>query len=58
MFKVTYINNSNDYVYHRGGFKSDKEAYEWVDQQGRKITPLKLLIWSEAKQSYRVIEEF
>lgn len=58
MFRVSYINNSTDEICHKGGFKSDKSAYDWVDEQGEKITALKLLIWSEAQQCYRAIEEF
>ena len=58
MFRVSYINNSTDEICCKGGFDSDKSAYDWVDEQGEKITALKLLIWSEARKCYRAIEEF
>ena len=58
MFRVSYIDNMTDEICHKGNFKSDKAAYDWIDNQGEKITALKLLIWSEARQCYRAIEEF
>lgn len=58
MFRVSYINNSTDKICHKGGFDSDKDAYDWVYNQGENITALKLLIWSEARKCYRAIEEF
>lgn len=58
MFRISYIDNTTDEICQKGGFKSDKAAYDWVDGQGEKITALKLLIWSEAKQCYGTLEEF
>lgn len=58
MFRVSYINNLTDEILQKGGFESDKAAYDWIDSQGNKIIAIKLLIWSEARQSYREIEKF
>ena len=58
MFSVSFIDNTTDEILHKNGFESDKAAYDWIDSQGNKITALKLLIWSEALQCGRTIEEF
>lgn len=58
MFRVSYIDNFTNAILQKGNFESDKDAYDWIDSQGEKITALKLLIWSEARQCYRAIEEF
>lgn len=60
MWRISYLNLSNDEVEQKGGFNSDKEAIEWMEKQEeeQKIVALKLLVWSEYLQSYRVIEEF
>lgn len=58
MFRVSYIDNPTDEILQKGDFKSDKEAYNWIDSQSDKITVLKLLIWSEALQCYRTLEKF
>lgn len=57
MFRVSYI-DSNDQISVKSGFKSDKAAYEWVNQQGKNIVPLKLGVWSEYLGCYRTIDEF
>lgn len=60
MWRISYLNLSNDEVEQKGGFNSDKEAIEWMEKQEeeQKIVALKLLVWSEYLQSYRVVEEF
>lgn len=58
MFSISYIDNITDEILQKAGFKSDKAAYDWLDCQDNKITPLKLLVWSEAQQCYRTLEKF
>lgn len=57
MWRISYLNLSNDEVEQKGGFNSDKEAIEWMENN-KDIIALKLLVWSEYLQSYRVVEEF
>ena len=56
MFRISYISESGE-ILHKAGFKSDKEAYEWIDAHKESV-PLKLLIWSEAQQCFRPLETF
>lgn len=56
MFRVSYIAKNGE-ILHKAGFKSDKEAYEWINAH-EEIVPLKLLIWSEAQQCFRAFETF
>ncbi len=56
MFSLSYVNLEKDEVEIKNGFKSDKEAYDFANH--KEVLPLKLLIWSEARQCYREIEEF
>lgn len=60
MWRISYLNLSNDEVEQKGGFNSDKEAIEWMEKQEkeRKIIALKLFVWSEYLQCFRVVEEF
>ena len=60
MWRISYLNLSNDEVAQKGGFNSDKEAIEWMENQEaeEKIVALKLLVWSEYLQSYRTVLEF
>lgn len=60
MWRISYLNLSNDEVGQKGGFNSDKEAIEWVDKQedSKNIVALKLLVWSEYLQSYREVLDF
>lgn len=57
MWRISYLNLSNDEIEQKGGFNSDKEAIEWMENN-KDIVALKLLVWSEYLQSYRVVEEF
>lgn len=57
MWRISYLNLNNDEVEQKGGFNSDKEAIEWMENN-KDIVALKLLVWSEYLQSYRVVEEF
>lgn len=57
MWRISYLNLNNDEVEQKGGFNSDKEAIEWMENN-KDIIALKLLVWSECLQSYRVVEEF
>ena len=57
MWRISYLNLNNDVIEQKGGFNSDKEAIEWIENN-KHIIALKLLVWSEYLQSYRVIEEF
>lgn len=57
MFRVSYINNSNDKIEHKGGFNSTKDARIWVDNQGNKITALKLLVWDEDIQCFSMLRD-
>ena len=50
MFAVSYI-DSNNRINLKGGFKSDKEAYSWIDAHSD-ITPVKLLVWSDYIDCY------
>ena len=49
MWSVSYMDLEDDEIKSKGGFKSDKEAIEWMDKQEneKKIIALKLLVWSE-----------
>ena len=57
MFSLSYINLEKDEVEIKNGFKSDKEAYDYIANH-KEVLPLKLLIWSEARQCNREIEAF
>ena len=57
MFSLSYINLEKDEVEIKNGFKSDKEAYDYIANH-KEVLPLKLLIWSEARQCNREIETF
>lgn len=50
MFRISYIDIHGN-VAHKGGFKSDKDAYTWIDSNPG-IIPLKLLVWSEEIQCF------
>ena len=56
MWKVSYMDLKDDGIKLKGGFKSDKEADEWI--RSNNIIPLKLLVWSELLQCYRTVEEY
>lgn len=56
MWKVSYMDLEDDGIKSKGGFKSDKEADEWI--RNNNIIPLKLLVWSELLQCYRTVEEY
>lgn len=60
MWRISYLNLSNDEVEQKGGFSSDKEAIEWANKQEncKKIIALKLLVWSEYLQIYREVLDF
>ena len=57
MFSLSYVNLEKDEVEIKNGFKSDKEAYDYIANH-KEVLPLKLLIWSEARQCNREIEAF
>lgn len=57
MFRVSYINNSNDAIEHKGGFESTKAASQWVKSMGNKITALKLLVWDEDIQCFSTLRD-
>lgn len=56
MFRISYIDIATNQLKHKGGFLSDKAAYEWANKHESEIVPLRLLIWSEAIQCYKEIE--
>lgn len=60
MWRISYLNLNNDEIEQKGGFNNDKEAIEWAEEQEKekKIIALKLLVWSEYLQSFRVVLEF
>ena len=51
MFAISYLDNNNK-ISLKGGFKSDKAAYRWIDDNELYITPLKLLFWSDEIDCY------
>lgn len=59
MWRISYINNQTDEILQKGGFKTDKEALDWVKDEEAKgnIRALKLLVWRESIQCYGVVEE-
>ena len=57
MFRVSYYDKYGR-VSQKGGFKSDKEAYKWVREQGNSIIPLKFLVWSEEIDCYTTLYKF
>ena len=44
MFRVIYLDSFNN-VQHEGGFSSDKEAFEWIKQNG--VCAISINVWSE-----------
>ena len=60
MWSVSYMDLEDDEIKSKGGFKSDKEANEWMDKQEneKKIIALKLLVWSEYLQCCRAVLDF
>lgn len=60
MWRISYLDLSNDEIGLKGGFNSDKEAIEWSEKQEneRKIIALKLLVWSEYLQCFREVLTF
>ena len=57
MFSLSYVNLEKDEVEIKSGFKYDKEAYDYIANH-KEVLPLKLLVWSEARQCNREIEAF
>lgn len=43
MFSLSYVNLEKDEVEIKNGFKSDKEAYDYIANH-KEVLPLKLLI--------------
>ncbi len=60
MWRISYLNLDNDEIQQKGGFKSDKEAEDWkiLKESEGKIIGLKLLVWSELLQCYRIVYEY
>lgn len=58
MWKISYMEGNN--IKLKGGFKSDKEANDWINSKNKDcdFVPLKLLVWSELLQCYRTVEEY
>ena len=56
MFRLSYIDSNNN-IAHKGGFKSDAEAYRWLESQSN-IAPIKLLIWSDELDCYETLKRF
>ena len=59
MWRISYINNQTNEVLQKCGFKTDKEALDWATEEEAKgnICALKLLVWRESIQCYRVVED-
>ena len=55
MFRAVYLDN-NYGISHKGGFKSDKEANEWIKEKN--ITAIKLLVWSEDIQCFKTLYNY
>lgn len=55
MFRVIYINNSNDEIEHKGGFDSVSKAMKWIEKQCSNITALKLLVYDDYIDSYTTL---
>ena len=47
MFRVSYIDNKTEEIYHKSGFNQVSEAMKWVNEQGDNIIPLKLLVYND-----------
>lgn len=60
MWRISYLDLSNDTIGQKGGFASDKAADDWAMEQENngKIIALKILVWSEMLQSYRSVYEY
>lgn len=57
MFRISYLDkNGNAQV--KGGFQSDKAANDWVNEQGNRITAMRLLVWSEEIQCCRSVADY
>ena len=55
MFRVSYI--INNAISHKGGFKTEEAAREWVNNTAN-IKPLKLLVWDNEIDCYSTVETF
>ena len=55
MFRVSYIINNS--ISHKGGFKTEEEAREWI-LNTTNIKPLKLLVWDNDIDCYSTVETF
>ncbi len=56
MFALSYI-TTNDEIALKTNFKSDKEVYNFI-KVNKGITPIKLLVWSEDSQCYKLLEQY
>ena len=56
MYRVSYINNNS--ISHKGSFKTEESAREWIESQGTNIKPLKLLVWNNDIDCYSTVETF
>lgn len=59
MWRISYLDLSNDETGQKGGFTSDKDAMEWAEKQEKegRIVALKLLVWSELLQCCRTVQD-
>ena len=60
MWKVSYLDLSDDKIKLKGNFSNDKQAIEWLEEQeeNEKIIALKLLVWSDYFQNYTEVLDF
>lgn len=55
MFRISYIDNKTDEIAQKGGFSQVSDAMKWLNEQGKTITPLKLLVFNDYIDAYSVI---
>lgn len=54
MWTVIYLDRE-DKVVNKGGFKSDAEAFGWINQNHNNINPLSINVWSELTKQLRSV---
>lgn len=54
MWTVIYLDRE-DNVANKGGFKSDADAFGWINKNHNNIHPLSINVWSELTQQLRSV---